>query len=327
MQVKYFVSLLSIYVGLYFVSCNDSGTSLNDECNMSASSSSNGDVYYSATVSSSISSSSDSGPKSMDNLSSSSTPLSNSMGSNSVTSSSSSITYVFMSSFSNVESSSSMAERDSSIEINYADFTDPRDEHTYTTVLIGSQIWMAQNLNYDTLNGSGSYCYSKTTTYCDTYGRLYNWATTMKVASTYNSAILGDSIEHQGICPSGWHIPRNSEWQDLINFVGGKNVAGGYLKAISGWKSYMDVENSDLYGFSALPGGVYYNSAFNSVKEYGYWWSSTEYSNPLATYSEYEEDKKKYAAYRIMGYTASSIVTISNDKTHYFSVRCLKNSE
>ena len=119
---------------------------------------------------------------------------------------------------------------------------DSRDGKTYRTVKIGSQIWMAENMNYD---AKGSKCYKNNPNNCTKYGRMYNWETAMKA------------------CPSGWHLPSNGEWDVLHNYAGG-SYAGIKLKARSGWYSCGASNYShypyceDTYGFSALPGGYGY---------------------------------------------------------------------
>ena len=139
---------------------------------------------------------------------------------------------------------------------------DERDGKTYKTVKIGTQIWMAENLNYDV---EGSECYKNKPENCVKYGRLYNWDAALKN------------------CPYGWHLPSKEEWDMLITVVGGEKTAGKKLKAKSGWKKYVPTGNdaedcwnentskpgngTDNYGFSALPG---YNGTFVNF------WSSTE---------------------------------------------------
>ncbi len=115
-------------------------------------------------------------------------------------------------------------------------YTDPRDGQTYRTVKIGDQVWMAENLNYE---AKGSRCYGNDPANAKKYGRLYNRKTAMKV------------------CPPGWHLPSDKEWDVLIEFVGGKEVAGKNLKSKSGWNNYEGINGNgkDTYGFSALPGG------------------------------------------------------------------------
>jgi uncharacterized protein (TIGR02145 family) len=135
-------------------------------------------------------------------------------------------------------------------------FTDTRDGKTYKTVKIGEQVWMAENLNCE---AKGSRCYNDSISYCDKYGRLYYWPMAMEV------------------CPKGWHLPSNEEWDKLYRFADGTNgtespyeseMAGKYLKAKSGWND--DEEKSgngeDKFGFSALPGGYSYSDDYRIMK-------------------------------------------------------------
>jgi uncharacterized protein (TIGR02145 family) len=130
----------------------------------------------------------------------------------------------------------------------------PYQEENYEAVLIGEQTWLARNLNY---NVSGSRCYGDNTggdslSNCGKYGRLYNWATAMKGAASSNSNPSGV----QGICPGGWHIPSNAEWDALITTVGDSSTAGTKQKTKNGWTAHTTYGNgTDDYGFSALPGG------------------------------------------------------------------------
>jgi uncharacterized protein (TIGR02145 family) len=167
-------------------------------------------------------------------------------------------------------------------------FTDSRDLQTYKWVKIGAQVWMAKNLNY---NAAGSVCYNDNSTNCATYGRLYDWATAMGIDAKYNEELWnGSDIKHKGICPSGWHLPSNAEWETLRNYVESSNgctqCAGKHLKATSGWNSYSGIINLDTYGFSALPGGygfpailgcgVILTSGYHNIGNLGDWLSSSE---------------------------------------------------
>lgn len=118
---------------------------------------------------------------------------------------------------------------------------DSRDGQTYKVVTIGSQTWMAENLNYKM---DGSSCYNDSLKNCEQYGRLYTWNAAMEA------------------CPEKWHLPDSTEWNILIEFGGGKNTAGKTLKAATDWPfiNYGDgttVVGTDDYGFSILPGGLY----------------------------------------------------------------------
>ncbi len=165
-------------------------------------------------------------------------------------------------------------------------FTDSQDRKTYKTVKIGTQTWMAENLNYD---ASGSVCYENNSANCEKYGRLYNWETALKA------------------CPKGWHLPSKDEYEVLDKAVGGENLAGKKLKSKSGWNG------TDEFGFSALPGGSgYSNGNFYTVGYGGYWWSSTEGSS----FSAY---------YRDMNYDLEHAYWDSISKDYLFSVRCVQD--
>ena len=110
-------------------------------------------------------------------------------------------------------------------------FTDPRDGQTYNSVQIGTQCWMAENLNIgEMINGSEEmtdngviekYCYDNDPANCETYGGLYQWNEMMEYTTTPGV---------QGICPTDWHLPSDGEWTTLTDFLGGESVAGGKMK-------------------------------------------------------------------------------------------------
>jgi len=251
--------------------------------------------------------------KGIDSDTSRSVPLSSS----SIVRSSSSL---YLSSSSRTPSSSgSGSYYSSSGGINYSSsssssFRDSRDDKTYKWVKIGTQTWMAENLNYNAVN---SKCYNNVTANCTQYGRLYDWATAMGRDSTYNDKLYGkgDEIKIQGICPNGWHIPNKAEWDTLMTFVG-DSTAGTKLKAAKGWNN-DDNGNSgngtDDYDFSALPGGRGQSSGyFDAVGYYGNWWSASESDSNVA-----------YRIYMRSDYKSVEWDTI--DKSILFSVRCLQD--
>jgi uncharacterized protein (TIGR02145 family) len=157
----------------------------------------------------------------------------------------------------------------------------------YKTVEILSQIWMAENLNY---NASGSICGDNNPNNCKKYGRLYDWATAMalpeKCNATYCSQHKQITDRHRGICPKGWHIPSREDWLKLAElssnvvwtdqlYVFGSDARK--LVATSGWNKIgeEDMNGTDDYGFSALPGGHSNSFNFSDAGEYGHWWSAT----------------------------------------------------
>jgi uncharacterized protein (TIGR02145 family) len=138
-------------------------------------------------------------------------------------------------------------------------FTDSRDGKIYKTIIIGNQIWMAENLAYKATEGC--WANNNDSAIVNTYGYLYNW-------DAANSA-----------CPAGWHLPSDVEWQELINFSGGNDIAGGKLKETgnSHWSDF-NKEATNQNGFTALPGGSLDNNngEVRVVGEVGFWWSSAE---------------------------------------------------
>ncbi len=192
----------------------------------------------------------------------------------------------------------------------------PNDgSRTYDAVLIGEQVWMAENLNYA---ASGSMCGngSNNTTTCDTYGRFYNWNTAMNGATSSTAVPSGV----RGVCPSGWHLPSDAEWSTLMQFINPSCTAtsdctnaGKHLKASTGWIFHNGTENLDTYGFSALPGGNGdSDGSFHNFGERGFWWSATERDSD-------------FAWLRYMYYNLSDVVRFSLPKYQLFSVRCLQD--
>jgi len=181
--------------------------------------------------------------------------------------------------------------------------TDDRDGKKYKTVIINTQTWMAENLNYD---AKSSKCYDNKPANCTKYGRLYNWTTSLKA------------------CPIGWHLPSKKEWEELDNYTNMYlNGSSTYLKATNGWKKYNneDYNGTDYFGFAALPGGHCdgrYNPCQFIYPEGGYWWSSSPNeidSNNAYNWSIYNS----YKGYRYEPYLDST------NKANLYSVRCLHN--
>jgi len=164
---------------------------------------------------------------------------------------------------------------------------------TYKTIKIGNQTWMAENLGYNVPGNDTDVCYENNPANCNKYGRLYNWATAMSA------------------CPNDWHLPSKEEWDELVDFVGGMETAGKYLKSKSGWLENGNGE--DKYDFSALPGG-YGDSggSFYDVGNYGYWWSSSERNSDYAYLSN-------------IYYNYELVFNPIINKIKLLSVRCLQD--
>ncbi len=190
----------------------------------------------------------------------------------------------------------------------------------YQTVIIGSQCWMAENLNIgsfiprvqdqtdnDTIE---KYCY--TAGACVVYGGLYQWDEMMQYVTTEGT---------QGICPPGWHLPSDAEWCILENEMDTGSVscsstgyrgtdAGKRLKATTRW---LQNTGTDVFGFAALPGGYRFtDGGFYGVGYDGFWWSSTEYDSD-------------YSWYRSMNGGNDKVNRNGSDNENGFSVRCLKD--
>ncbi len=214
---------------------------------------------------------------------------------------------------------------------NFVAATD-NDGNNYTTVTIGTQVWMVENLKVTTYNDgtaipnvtdatawaaltTGAYCdYSNLAANGAKYGHLYNWY----------------AVNTGKLAPAGWHVPTDAEWTTLQNYL----IANGYnydatttdnkiakpLAATTDWKitTTTGVIGNDLTlnnstGFSALPGGYRGGTGwFNNLGDYGIWWSATEYSTD-------------YAWIRYLSYRNADLFSYGDDEQRGFSVRCVRD--
>lgn len=193
---------------------------------------------------------------------------------------------------------------------------DTRDGQEYATVKIFNQCWMAENLNIGTsINGNinqtnnntiEKWCYNNSDDNCDEYGGLYHWDEMMGYTITPGE---------QGICPDGWHLPTNAEWNTLtISISGLFNLPGDKMKETGSthWAPPNYATNSS--GFTALPGGRHHpDGSFINKNYYGYWWSSSPYETSMA-WSLSLWHNSDYAHHDYF------------NKSRGFSVRCIKNN-
>jgi len=202
------------------------------------------------------------------------------------------------------------------------------DGQVYNTIQIFNQCWLKENLNVGTMiNGNQEmtnnsviekYCYQNIQANCLSYGGLYQWNEMMQYTTQQGL---------QGICPPGWHIPTDEEWKVLEGAVDSQYGIGdqtwdiegprGYdagtnLKSISGWNN--NGNGTDLFGFSALPGGERNTVGnFLQIGNYGFWWTSTE-------------DNTNYAWGRDLSSDFQDIFRSSYYfKGYGISVRCLRD--
>jgi uncharacterized protein (TIGR02145 family) len=188
------------------------------------------------------------------------------------------------------------------------------DNNHYPVVNIGPQTWMAENLKttkfnngIDIHNGVGwetliepAFCwYNNDPDNEATYGVLYNWY----------------AVNTGDLCPTGWHVPTDGEWNNLTTNLGGASLAGGMLKetGTTHWNS-PNTGATDETGFKALPGG-YRNQdgTFYNIELGCYMWSSTEYNADMA----WEQNPN---------YNGSQLRRSMDFKMDGFSVRCLLGS-
>lgn len=189
--------------------------------------------------------------------------------------------------------------------------------NSYKTVIIGDQTWMAENLKTTKFNDNSNipnvtdynawsslttpgYCWynNDEITYKVPYGGLYNWF----------------AVNSNKLCPSGWHVPSDSEWTSLTDYLGGVDVAGGKLKetGTTNWKE-PNAGATNESGFTALPGGICAGGgAFYNVHGYSAYWSSTAYST-------------NYAWFRYIYYHYSNVNREYTERRVGLSVRCIKD--
>jgi uncharacterized protein (TIGR02145 family) len=208
---------------------------------------------------------------------------------------------------------------------------DIRDGHTYNTVLIGTQCWMANNLNIGSkVIGLGSqinngviekFCYNNDDGNCAIYGGLYQWAEMVQYlngATNTTSWSPAPNGNVQGVCPYGWHIPSDAEWTVLSDFLGGVWVAGGKMKeaGTAHWSS-PNTGATNESGFTSLPAGLssYYNGNFGYLGTYSGFWASTEYL----------QFNTQTALLRDLNNTDATLRWTGDTKTYGHSVRCIKD--
>jgi uncharacterized protein (TIGR02145 family) len=187
------------------------------------------------------------------------------------------------------------------------------DGNGYEFVTIGTQVWMKENLKTTHFDdgslipnvtsdaswqslASGAYCwYNNDILNKNLYGALYNY---YAVSNAHN------------LCPDGWHVPTNDDWNTLITFLGGASVAGGKMKE-TGTDHWSDpnTDATNESGFTALPGGHRQTEgAFATKGEYCYWW-----------YSD-------VSSYLLSSYNSGGLLSGGVANQFGFSVRCIQDS-
>ncbi len=193
--------------------------------------------------------------------------------------------------------------------------TDKRDGQEYPTILIGRQCWMKKNLNIgNMIDGNKEqtdndtiekYCYNSSPSHCENFGGLYQWDEMMQ----YDAGSL------QGICPEGWHVPDDNEWQILEVELGMSPEMAAMKNTWRGTQAGLAMKPGGTSGFDVLlAGGRWGNGTFAYLNMYGYYWTSTE-SNGNAWR-------------RCFGATENTIGRYDSfSKESAFSVRCIKSKK
>ena len=196
------------------------------------------------------------------------------------------------------------------------------DGNGYDTITIGSQTWLKENLNVTHYRNGDSIIPNSTN---NTYGKCYDYNNSPDSSITYGKLYNFNAVyDQRNLCPTGWHVPSDTEWTVLTNYLGGAGIAGGKLKetGTTHWIS-PNIGATNETGFTALPGGFLYfvqystSSSFVYNGHYGVWWSSSIDTTNLLT----------YAWYRSIYNNGSSITRDSVDQEFGLSVRCLKDSQ
>ena len=190
---------------------------------------------------------------------------------------------------------------------------DSRDGKLYKIVVIGSQTWMAQNLNYEyKVKGRtyGNYCRDNN---CTTYGRYYTWGAAMDSVNTKCGYKKDCSVKYpvKGICDDGWRLPNKTDWENLFKSAGGVDKAGKNLRSKNGWTNSI-INGTDPYKFTALPAGFYENGYFREGGFGAFFWTSVKSDSDNAYYMNIDIDYN--SAY--LKYSAKNLA---------MSVRCVKN--
>ncbi|WP_242689171.1 fibrobacter succinogenes major paralogous domain-containing protein [Pedobacter sp. SYSU D00535] len=192
------------------------------------------------------------------------------------------------------------------------------DGNRYKTVVIGDQIWMAENLrvtryrngdpilnimsnNEWSTTTTGAFCYyGNDSINARPYGLLYNWYA------------INDS---RNIAPEGWHVPTPEELNTLINYLKGDTVAAGKLKE-TGQKHWIsNIGASNEIGFSARPGGYRFKTgSFHTLGSNGYWWTN------ILSFEMFSWSKRIFQGF-------ADVDRIEAFMNYGFSLRCIKDKE
>jgi uncharacterized protein (TIGR02145 family) len=200
------------------------------------------------------------------------------------------------------------------------DTTDPVtdvDGNVYETVMIGDQVWMAENLRTTKLNdGTEIRLITKNQDWYNNNDPAFSWYNNDSTIFKYPYGALynGYVAVNEKICPEGWRIPGKNDWQQLVQSLGDSTDAGGKLKVegLTQWHSpNKGADNSS--NFSALPAGIrYFEGTYSSLSYFTAYWSGTA-SDTSSLY------------FISLSYLDAKASSGSKSKKHGFSIRCIRN--
>lgn len=204
------------------------------------------------------------------------------------------------------------------------DYHSYRANEIFKEVVIGNQIWMEQNLNVETFRNGDTIPQAKSAkewieaakqkkpAWC----HFDNDSTLgLKYGKLYNFFAVSDP---RGLAPKGWRIPKEADWVQLIDFLGGKSIAGSKMKSTSGWKN--DGNGTNESGFSALAGGsrefalINKTQGFLGMGSLGYWWSTN-----------YDKRTQSIWVVSLSRSNGKLLSTFESSRGDGYSVRCIKN--
>jgi len=199
------------------------------------------------------------------------------------------------------------------------------DGNVYNTSSIGTQVWMTENLKtskfsngdlipttkLDVQNENSpvyQWAYLDADSNAVVYGKLYTWAAV---------------VDNRNVCPTGWHVPNDTEWTVLSDFSGGLDIAGGKLKetGTSHWKS-PNTDATNVTDFSALPGGYRAGTDFFFLGNTGGWWSTDEIFIPGIDWTQ--PDRLEGSDWYLIN-TSANLRAGTFNKSYGVSVRCIKD--
>jgi uncharacterized protein (TIGR02145 family) len=217
-------------------------------------------------------------------------------------------------------------------ELTFVTYIHDNQGHVYKTIIIGTQIWMAENLQTARYNNSD--LIETTVSFFDVVLKeptaKYQWTDVPEQESDFYLSYHGrlytwySITDNRKVCPTNWHIPSDAEWTTLIDFLGRAGMAGDKLKEICNGINWRCIPfggantATNETGFTARGGGKHVNSGghaeTNRLGEEGNWWSSTESSSTNAWY--------RYMSWE----SPSEVMRYESEKMKGFSVRCVKNN-